>query len=441
MTEDKNLRLVEWWEKEWDVKPRDCAPLEETQAQAVDRVAASKPAREKVFDYIERHQDDAIEFLQSLVRIPSVNPSEKFESELADYLAEKTEQLGMTVRQLEPAPLRKSNFAFLTGDPSGKTLLFNSHLDTVPAGDLSKWKYDPFAATIVNGKMYGRGTKDMKAGLAAAYMAIKAIVNSGVDLRGNLAMSSTADEERGGHWGLHKMVEAGWLKDIDFAVYTEGTLERITTGARGKTQFNVTVHGQATHTGRKSLGTNAIVNAAKVIPALDALRFQNWEENPLVPGQPVASVNLIKGGFKENVVPDTCVLGVDLRFPPGTTPDGVMKEVNRVLDDVAYEHPYLGGVQTDVEVFAVGRPYAQKPDEPIVQFLRESANSVLGYRPDAIGMHATSDARWLVLDGGIPTVNYAAGNETGHQPNEYIDLEGYFDTIRIYASLALAILD
>jgi len=437
--DEDRLRLVEL-DKEWTSVPRACARAEDTDHEARRRLEHTAAARRKVFAYLESRRQEAVEFLQALVRIPSVNPSQAAEAPLADYLAEQMESIGMQVRQMEPAPNRKSNLGCLEACPGGATLLFDSHLDVVPAGDPGSWQRDPFGAQVVDGRLYGRGSKDMKSGMAAAFQAIEAIIRTGADLKGNIAFATTADEERGGHWGLHQMVERGWLKGIDWAVYTEGVLDQITTGARGLVQFDVTVSGRTSHTSRKGEGVNAIVRAAEIIPSIDAMRFGDWREHSIVPGSPIASVNMIRGGFKENVVPDTCTFSVDLRFPPGPDPAGVLREVDGVLEEARYRNPYLGGICTSRRVRTVARPYAQSPDEPIVRYLREAAHVVLGRRPEPRGMYATSDARWLVLDAGIPTVNYAAGNGTGHQPNEYIDLNEYLDTIKIYAALALLLL-
>ncbi len=277
------------------------------------------------------------------MRIPSANPSPEMTKPLANFVAERMRDLGMEVRQRETAPNNVSNLARLAGtNPEAAranggigSLLYYAHLDTVPAGDERNWRFPPFSATVAeDGRMYGRGVKDCKLGMASALAAASALRDADIKLSGDLSIVTPCDEETGGHLGIASMIDAGWLDGIEACIYGEGMPQQLTIGAKGGVDFRVTVRGKSAHTSRKEMGVNAILQAAAVVQAIEAIRFDDYTEHPVVPGGPIASVNLIAGGFKLNVVPDSCALDVDLRFPPGYTADQALAHVQRALDEL-----------------------------------------------------------------------------------------------------------
>lgn len=431
---EDNIRLLEM-ERSWPTEPLPLSP-----ALDIDRLAEqTKVEKQKVFAIIDEMRDEAIALLQDLVRIRSVNPSTNFEKELADFVADKMRELNMEVRQIEPVPNRVSNLAIFRGTEGEKTLLVNSHLDTVPEGSLEEWTVPPFDAQIVGDRLIGRGSKDCKLGMAASIVALAAIQRAGVTLHGNYMITTTADEESGGAYGIAHLIDKGWVK-ADYCIYAEGWPERLTIGARGLCHVEITVRGKTSHTSTKNLGINAIVKMAQVIKAIDSMTFTNWQPHPIVPGNPTASVNIIKGGFKENVIPDRCSIIVDIRFLPGMTIQGVLNDVERVLDKLRAHDPFLGGLDVSVKVLSVGRPVFTSPDDPFVKVMAKAVSDVTGNIPYAAGMVASSDARWIVHDAAIPTIMFSMGNDTAHVPNEYVLLEHYIDNIKIYAETALMLL-
>jgi acetylornithine deacetylase/succinyl-diaminopimelate desuccinylase-like protein len=339
----------------------------------------------------------------------------------------------MEVRQLETTPNDVSDLGKLAGsNPAAAranggigSLLFYAHLDTVPAGDERNWRFPPFSATVAeDGHMYGRGVKDCKLGMASALAAASALRDAGITLSGDLFIVTPCDEETGGHLGIASMIDAGWLDGIEACIFGEGMPEQLTIGAKGGIELRVTVRGKSAHTSRKDMGVNAILQAAAVVQAIEAIRFDDCTEHPVVPGGPIASVNLISGDFKLNVVPDTCTLDVGLRFPPSYTADQVLAHVQRTIDDLRAQ-PEHRDLDVEISILAVMRPYAMDPNQPVVQALGMAVESVTGKAPAARGMVASSDACWIYLDAHIPTVNFSFGNESAHLPNEWVDVEGY----------------
>jgi len=176
----------------------------------------------------------------------------------------------------------------------------------------------------------------------------------------------------------------------------------------------------------------------RLAPVIDALDFPDWQPHPVVPYPPVASVNVIQGGFKANVVPDRCSITVDVRFPPGMTHQTILARVQAVLAELQALDPPLGPV--DIELTNLARPSYVEPDEPLVHYVARAVAEVTGAQPRAIGMPATSDSRWILLDAGIPIVNFSMGNDSGHRPNEWCGIQDLIDNVKIYALASMLLL-
>ncbi|HYY87772.1 MAG TPA: ArgE/DapE family deacylase [Chloroflexota bacterium] len=439
--EVRNIRLLELEpSRAWEPRLPSPPPVEQTQAEIEHRLAEVAPRRQTVFAAIDQARAEIVGCLQQLVRIPSVNtgnhpnPDDRFEKDLAEYVARELNDLGMQVQSIEPAPRRTSVLGRLPGNTGDRSLMIYAHLDTVPTGDPAEWTYPPFSATIADDKIWGRGAKDCKLGLAAALMAARLLERCGIQLNGDLQIVAPADEEMGGQWGIARMIDQGMLK-ADWAIYGEGTPDQITIGHRGMLNVQVTTRGKTAHTARKHLGENAILKMCQLAPRLDALEFTGWQPHPVVPGGPVASANIIRGGMKENVVADRCTVTYDVRFPPGVHYQTLLDQIQAEIGRAQREIPTLG--QVDVELSNVGRPSFMDPDNPLVHYLRRAASEVEGADVPARGMLATSDSRWILLDAGIPIVNFSMGNDSGHRPNEWAGIQDLIDNTKIYALAAL----
>ncbi len=440
----RDIRLLELDPgRRWESTLPPSPPADETRRGLDRRLEEIAPLRERAFEAIDRMHDEIVACLQDLVRIPSVNPGdfpgpdEPYERDLAEHVMAQFRSLGMSVQSIEPAPRRTSVLGRLPGTRSDRSLLFYGHLDTVPTGDPAEWTYPPFSATVADGKVWGRGTKDCKLGLAAALMAVRALERADLRLAGDVQIVAPADEETGGHWGIAQMVDGGMIH-ADWAIYGEGRPEVVTIGHRGMMNVRVTTRGKTAHTARKELGENAFLKMCKLAPRLDAIEFKAWREHPVVPGGPVASANIVRGGFKENVVPDRCTVTFDVRFPPGTDHRALVEEMRAVIGRVQADHPDLGEVE--LEVVSLARPSFTDPNHPLVIGMQRFASEVQGRPVGAVGMVATSDSRWILLDAGIPIVNFSMGNETGHCPNEWAGVEDLIVNTKIYALAALALL-
>jgi len=433
--DEQQARLIET-SRVWQRQVPPYPPPAQTRAVVEERLAAVADARHEVFEIVDRRADEAVALLREMVRIPSVNPSEEFELEMARYSARQMRDVGMEVQELETAPRRGNALGRLrTGD--GPSLLFYAHIDTVPVGDPSEWTYPPFSATLADGRIWGRGSKDCKLGLAAALMAIRCLREAGMPCRGEIQIAAVADEEMGGHLGIAQLVDRGLIQ-ADYAIYGEGSPDRVTIGHKGWAHVKLTMRGKTSHTANKQAGVNAILSMCRLVPYVEALDFPGWEPHPVVPSPPVASVNVIQGGFKVNVVPDRCAITVDVRYPPGMTHETILGRLREIVAEARAQDPAIGEV--DVELTNLARPSFMQPDEPLVQYMSRAVTEVTGREPLAQGMQATSDSRWILLDAGIPIVNFSMGNDSGHRPNEWCGVQDLVDNVKIYALMCLLLL-
>ena len=403
---------------------------------AQTRLKMANRHSKELFEKIENLRPYAISLLQEIIRTPSVNNELEGEKKVAGIVVRELQSIGFDVKTIEPYPNRVSVVGDKVFQKEKPRMLLYSHTDTVPPGDLSKWKHPPFGAVIENGKMFGRGTLDCKTGTASSIVAARALVESGIPLVGSISVAAAADEEAGGHKGIHELIKANLLHG-DCAIYIEALRDEIHLAANGQIWLKVTTKGESGHTSKKKLLTNAILKMGKVAEAFDQMEFTGWKAHPHVPGGPYISVNRIEGGTKENVIPDECSVICDIRTMPGQTVRSVIADVERTLGALRNADPKL---KVDAEVISYVRPSELAPSEPIVVYTQLAAEQVIGLRPKATGIAASTDMRWAIYDAGIPMICYSCGAPAWHVPDEYVILEDYINTIKILSLVTLMML-
>lgn len=314
--------------------------------------------------------ESAVGLTQELVRFPSENPPGD-QREIMAFFKSWFEERGIAFAEYA----KKEHLPCLVaeiGDPSrGPTLHFNGHSDVVPAGD--GWTRDPYGAEIIDGKMYGRGTCDMKAGIAAFLTVAAYIVEKEIPLRGCLQMSIVPDEETGGDFGTGFLVEEGIVKP-DFAIVAEPSSMRLSISENALLWITVRTEGERVHSIHSSDAVNAVEDMADVIQGFKAMR----EELAKLPdiGNFILTVNVVQGGLKTNIVPDECVLEVDCRFPPssGLTIQDMLAKVDAMLERVRENNPALR-----VSYTWHGKDGFQQPeDTDIVRQIKASMLEVTG---------------------------------------------------------------
>ena len=398
-----------------------------------------------LFDEIDRSSNYIIHTLRDLVRFPTVNPPGN-ELEHQHYLAEALRSLGLEPTFYEKEPGRPNLVAVLPGEGKGPSLLFYAgHADVVSEGDPTEWHYPPFAGVVEDGWIFGRGAVDHKAPIAATLGALRAIIQSGVKLAGDLVLMVPVDEERGSRAGTHYLLEKGVLYG-DMGIYASaGFLEQVLIACSGSLTFEITVHGRRSHSGYPAAGINAIAQASKLVLALDRLTFDKvnpfWSPGDTDRLKPTRTgtltVTTIQGGEALNVVPGQCVVRGSRRLIPVETLDEAKGQIEGVISDLAASDPdFTAEVKWLSGVHGINTP----PDAPVVKVV-EAAVRDLGLEPQIGGSSGGFDARWIVDALGIPFVSYGAGwnGPDGklclHAPNEGITIENLIGMSKAFAMI------
>ncbi len=332
----------------------------------------------------------------------------------------------------------------LPGRGGGRTLLLNGHIDVVPPGDLAAWTTGgPYSGRVENGRLYGRGSCDMKAGLAACVWAVRALRSAGVSLRGDLLVASVQGEEDGG-MGSFALIRRGWRADA--CVIPEPTGMHIVAANAGALTFRLRVVGRATHASRRMEGVSAIEKLWPVWQALRSLeRRRNAHPDPLMRGLRVPyalSVGIVRAGDWASSVPDLLVAEGRLGVKLDESPADARGDLEQAVAEACRRDPWLRDHPVEVEwwggQFASGRLPA---DSDLLERTRRAHLAAGGRaRPRVCGAPWGSDLRLMVGLAGIPTLHYGPGDATvAHGPDEYVPLAEYALTARTLALLALDI--
>jgi succinyl-diaminopimelate desuccinylase len=377
--------------------------------------------------------DRLVELTKSLVRIDTRNPPGN-EAPIEDAARAALEGRAVAWQRVEPAPGRMSLVAEIAHpdgpNPSRPTLIVNGHLDVVPV-NAGAWSHDPFDPQVVDGRLYGRGTADMKGGIAAAICALDVLERAGRAPGCNLVFHLVADEERGGRWGTQALLEQGLIQG-DACLVPEPTDLELCVAERGLMQARIHVAGRPGHGSRPRDGVSAIEHAAQLVLSLHAADF-GGDEHPLL-GKPTANVGTIQGGTTFNTVAEACIIGIDRRLLPGATVESTQAEIEARIAAAGVD-----GLRYQFELDTFGEASEMSPGDPWVKQVGDAVARAQGRMPGVIGMTFTTDARFVRNQAGIPAVVCGPGRiEQAHTDDEYVDVERLVDAAASYAELFAA---
>ncbi len=381
--------------------------------------------------------DDVVDLARELIRIPTVNPPGDV-TEAAFVCTRYLAEAGFTV-ELDAAEPTKPNVIARYGTRPGPTLLWNSHLDVVPIGEETAWSVPPFEGIVQDGRLYGRGACDVKGGVAAQLVAAAALVRSGIPLHGSLIVTEVADEEVGGRLGAARIADREDLRP-DAVIVAEPTGNRVCIGERGGVGIRVTVFGRTAHGALPWEGVNAIEGMARVITALQHELWPRLAERRHPYFAPAsATISLIEGGVKTNVVPDRCSIYIDRRLIPGEEPDAALQEVREVAERAVAAVPGLRVVVEAAPEWPGRKAIVQPEDSPLVRTM-VAVNQYLGLDTTLTGFSMGTDGRFFAAR-GYPTIIYGPGDpRIAHQPDEWVAIDELVQCARAYALAGLLIL-
>jgi acetylornithine deacetylase len=376
-------------------------------------------------------RDYIIQTLAELVRINSANPSlsadGKGEAELGAFVASELEKLGTKVDTYVLQPGRVNVVGVLKGSGNGRSLLLNAHMDTVGVDGMV---IEPFGAEIRDGRMYGRGSQDMKGSLAAMLGVVQALQDGGVELAGDLLITAVADEEYAslGTEDLIQHVKA------DAAIVTEPTDLNICRAHRGFIWFDVETFGRAAHGSRFNEGIDANMRMGRFLAQLDKLEkeLRRRPAHPLT-GPPSLHAAQIRGGAEVSIYADHCYLQIERRTVPGETEQGATAELQAIIDRLAAEDPTF---KATVKPTFQREPFEIGAESLIVQTLEQVMVTRSGNKPTHTGQTFWTDAA-LLAEAGMETVLIGPTGYGLHSAEEWVDLESVVELANILAETAI----
>lgn len=415
-------------------------------------------AHDRVLDAVDAAAGELVAFTSDLIKVPTVNPPGEAYEECARLIGGRLAACGFEVEyhaaEGRPEHTRAHPRVNVVGLRRGRAahpaVHLNGHFDVVPAG--AGWTVDPFGGIVKDGRVYGRGACDMKAGIAAAVYAAEAIRRAGVEPQGSIEISGTVDEESGGFAGVAWLAEQKRLSAgrQDFVIIPEPlNVDRICIGHRGVYWFEVTTHGRIGHGSMPFLGVNAIEHMGVVLdlmrrelmPALasrttgvpvvpEGARHATLNINGIQGGQPV-------DGIQTPCVADVCRAVFDRRFLIEEGFDAAKAEIQALLERAAAGTPRLASELRDLMVV---HPVRTPEGSPLVASLERNVQRVLGRPAAQVASPGTYDHKHVDRIAGIPNcVAYGPGIlDLAHQPDEWCGVDDLVNATKV---LALSILE
>jgi succinyl-diaminopimelate desuccinylase len=410
---------------------------------------------------IDARREELVELAQALIRFPTINPPGEAYRPCAEFIGRRLSERGFAVNYVRAAGTpgdserypRINVIARREGSVAGPCVHFNGHIDVVQTG--AGWTLDPFAATIRDGKIYGRGACDMKGGLAASIIAVEALIDSSAELPGTLEISGTVDEESGGYGGVHYLAQRGWFSPprVDHVIIPEPlNVDRVCIGHRGVWWAEVETHGRMAHGSMPFLGDCAVRHMNAFIARLERDLYPKLAarrtDMPVVPcgaRHSTMNINSIHGGQAETsclpapCVPDSCRMVIDRRLLIEENMDSVKGEVRALLEQLVAEREGFAYELRDI--FEV-QPTMADRNGPVARSTTAAIQRVLGREAEVVCSPGTYDQKHIDRIGKLrDCIAYGPGIlDLAHQPDEYVSIDDMVNSAKVMALSAHALL-
>jgi acetylornithine deacetylase len=413
-------------------------------------------ARKKILETVDAGRDKAIKFLQEIVAIPSVTGDEgRIQTFLSDYL--KKLDLEVDVWESDWEALKKhpgyipvdrgyegrpNIVATWKGAGGGRAVLLNGHTDVIPVGNGEGWSDNPWSATVKDGRLYGRGSCDMKSGVASHILAVEFLKNAGFRLKGDVLINIVIDEEISGHGTLDTVIR-GYKADAGISGETSGLA--VQPACIGRIWFEIEIQGKPAGIQRRYQGVSGIELGYKITKAVEALEAKRVAtvKHPLYP-RPIDALPCMIGAFHSGNFPSsfpaTCLLKGSMATVPGEDHEGVKRSLVEHIARAAAEDPWLKDHPPKVRFVGYDAQASEIPvKHPIVETVSRNYTEVTGRQPEISGRQGAADTRFLNLYGNTPTVIFGPGSTAVmHSDDEYVSIDDYLAAIKV---MALSIYD
>ncbi|UIJ91395.1 ArgE/DapE family deacylase (plasmid) [Sinorhizobium meliloti] len=414
------------------------------------------PNRQKIIEKIDSSRDHAVKFLQDMVAIPSVTGDEAaIQRFMNDYLT----GIGLDVDMWETdweelknhpgyRPVargyegRPNIVATLKGTGGGRSLLLNGHTDVIPVGNGEGWSDDPWSAKIENGRIYGRGSCDMKSGVASHVLAVQYLKELGLTPKGDVLINIVIDEEVSGHGTLDTVIR-GYKADAGISGETSDL--HVQPACIGRIWFEIEIHGKPAGIQQRYLGISGIALGRKIVEAVQELEDHRVAtvKHPLYPSA-IDSLPCIIGSFQAGNYPSAFPASALLKGSIGTVPgedhEGVKRSLVRKIAECAAEDPWMKDHPPVVRFVGYDAEASEIPrDHAIVGTVGSVYTELTGKEPIISGRQGAADTRFLNSYGETPTVIFGPGSTAiMHANDEYVSINDYLTAIKV---MALSIYD
>lgn len=389
---------------------------------------------------LDAHKETILAFCQDLIRVASENPPGNYYRECIDRIRLELDRLGFAHKAVEtPGYLDRPRYNLLSFYGSGqRTLYFHGHYDVVPAQSREQ-----FSPRVDGGRLYGRGSADMKCGLAAMIYAAYLLKELRIPLQGRIGLCIVADEETGGQGGSRYLEQTGLLGQNAIAMLTpEPTSGVIWNANRGAITLQITIRGKPAHVGLQHQGINAFEHMLQVATALQALKAEVAKHRTgyrIVPEAAAHSILMlggrVEGGTNFNVVPEACMFTLERRFNPEEDLETEKAKLFTLLEKFQQQ-----GIILETEILQEGYSSGISEDHPVARAIAETIEAGTGKRPAFEMCPGILETRWYARK-GIPAFAYGPGFlELAHGPNESVKIEHLYQHTLLYALIAARLL-
>lgn len=393
----------------------------------------------QIAECVEKHKDNAIQFLQNMISIPSPSGQEE---NLSKFLIEKMHSLHYDSVKLD----RLNNvMATIKGSGDGRDILLNGHLDHVPPGEM----LDPYSGRVLDGSVfgvhgkivYGRGASDMKGALAAMIMAGAVLKDLDLELKGDLKIAAVVQEEIGGIGTIATIEESQFLGDL--VIIGEATNMNLALGHRGGTGVNIVVKGVSSHASAPERGINALYKALDIVSKIRQDLIPKLPEHPIFGKTTLAVTRIEVKPNTSNVIPEECRFYIDCRNGPDYPVERLKEEIESVIDSLKEKDKELEAIVLPSNLLRGVRSftgfYTDPEAQPVVREVEETLNAVLNREVKQTVWRFATDGRFYNYL-GYPVLGFGPCEERfTHTNMDHIRIEEYLDSIKAYASLACRI--
>lgn len=414
------------------------------------------PIRKRILDKIDASKGHAIEFLQDMVTIPSVTGDEAaIQKHMNTYLKKIGLEIDMWETDWEALkkhpgyrPVdrgyenRPNIVATLKGTGGGRSLLLNGHTDVIPVGNGEGWSDDPWSAKIENGRIYGRGSCDMKSGVASHVLAVQYLKELGLTPKGDVMINIVIDEEVSGHGTLDTVIR-GYKADGGISGETSDLF--VQPACIGRIWFQIDVQGKPAGIQQRYQGVSAIELGNKIVKAVQELEDERVAtiKHGLYPSA-IDSLPCIIGSFQAGNYPSAFPASAVLKGSIGTVPsedhEGVKQSLVKKIAETAAKDPWMKDHPPVVRFVGYDAEASEIPvKHPIVETVSKAYTEVTGKKPTISGRQGAADTRFLNKYANTPTVIFGPGSTAiMHANDEYVSIEDYITAIKV---MALSIYD